>query len=54
MILADESGIAVLPPSEARAVAERALEIQAKEPDIVARIRSGEDIAQIYGIAPEG
>lgn len=54
VILADENGVAVLPPAEARAIAERALEIQAKEPDIIARIRAGEDIAAVYGIAPEG
>ena len=49
IILADESGVIVLAPGEAEAVADRALEMQAREPATVERLRAGERLGDISG-----
>ena len=49
IVLADESGVIVLAPDEADAVAERALEMQAREPATVERLRAGERLGDISG-----
>jgi 4-hydroxy-4-methyl-2-oxoglutarate aldolase len=48
-ILADESGILVLAPGEVDAVADEALDRQAREPDLLARIEAGEKLGAISG-----
>ncbi|RMF36364.1 MAG: RraA family protein, partial [Alphaproteobacteria bacterium] len=49
LILADESGVIVLDPAEAEAVADRALEMQAREPVTFARLKAGERLGDISG-----
>ncbi|MCB8819803.1 RraA family protein [Microvirga rosea] len=48
-ILADESGVIVLHPSEARAVAERAIGMQENEIKLLERLRNGEKLPDISG-----
>ncbi|MCQ4161628.1 RraA family protein [Roseomonas sp. GC11] len=48
-ILADESGVIVLKPAEAGAMARRALAMQAAELELLARLRAGEALAAITG-----
>ena len=50
-ILADESGILVLDPGEIRAVAERALAMQAREKEILAGLRAGKKLPSLTGSA---
>lgn len=52
VVLADENGVVVLPPAEARRIAGQALAIQENEPGIVDRLRAGENIASVYGVDP--
>lgn len=49
IVLADESGVIVLPPDEASAVADRALAMQEDEPGKVARLKAGERLGDITG-----
>lgn len=49
IVLADENGVYVAPAHEALAAAREALVIQAREPDIIARLEAGETLAAIYG-----
>lgn len=49
LVLADESGVCVIEPAEARRLSETALAMQAAEPGIIARIASGERIDEING-----
>lgn len=49
LILADESGVCVLDPSGAAALAERALAMQQAEPGIIARVAAGEKLDEING-----
>lgn len=51
VVLADENGVCILPPADARVVAREALAIQAKEPGIIARLENGEDIVAVYGLS---
>ncbi|WP_336964584.1 RraA family protein [Sphingobium aquiterrae] len=48
-ILADESGVVVLPPDMAEALARRAIAMQSAEIDILQRLRNGERLADISG-----
>jgi regulator of RNase E activity RraA len=48
-ILADESGVIVLNPAEARAVAERAIGMQENELKLLERLRNGEKLPDISG-----
>ena len=48
-ILADESGVVVLSPEDAEAVADRALGMQSAEIDLIARLRAGEKLGDITG-----
>lgn len=48
-ILADESGVLVLKPAEARAVAERAIGMQENEVKLLERLRNGEKLPEISG-----
>lgn len=48
IVLADENGVAVIAPQDAEALTQQALEIQAREPLIIERIRRGESLASIY------
>lgn len=48
-VIADESGVLFLPPSEAGAVADWALEKQLGEPKTHARLRAGEKLGDISG-----
>lgn len=48
-ILADESGVIVLHPSEAKAVAERAIGMQENEIKLLERLRNGEKLPDISG-----
>jgi 4-hydroxy-4-methyl-2-oxoglutarate aldolase len=48
-ILADESGVLVLKPGEAEAIARRALEMQEREITVLERIHRGEKLAAISG-----
>jgi 4-hydroxy-4-methyl-2-oxoglutarate aldolase len=50
-ILGDESGVLVLKPGQVESVARRALEMQAEELKTLARLRSGEKLADISGAA---
>ena len=54
IILADESGVCVLDPREAAAVARRALDIQAAEVGILARLAAGETLDIINDVAGTG
>lgn len=45
--MADDNGVLVLSVAEAAAIVDRALETDAAEPAIVARIRSGEPITSV-------
>lgn len=47
IVLADESGVVVLEPTEAQALAERAQAIQDKELLILERLKAGETLAEI-------
>lgn len=47
IVLADESGVVVLEPAEAQALAERAQAIQDKELLILERLKAGETLAEI-------
>lgn len=53
IVLADENGVVILQPADARRIAEEALAIQENEPGIIARLRAGENIASVYGIGQE-
>ncbi len=48
-VLADESGVIVLKPSQAKAVAERALGMQEAEIKLLERLRNGEKLPDISG-----
>jgi regulator of RNase E activity RraA len=48
-ILADENGVLVLAPSDVAAVAERALEMQARELVLLERLTAGESLPDISG-----
>jgi 4-hydroxy-4-methyl-2-oxoglutarate aldolase len=48
LILADESGVCVIDPAEAADLAEAALAMQAREPGLIARLASGEPVAQVF------
>ncbi|MDA0675703.1 MAG: RraA family protein [Proteobacteria bacterium] len=48
-VLADESGVLVLPPARVMAVAERALALQEREPKTLERLRNGEKLGDISG-----
>ena len=48
-IVADESGVVVLSPEDAEAVADRALGMQSAEIDLVARLKAGEKLGDITG-----
>lgn len=48
-ILADESGVLVLKPDQAEAIAKRALDMQAREITLLERIQKGEKLAEITG-----
>lgn len=48
-VLADESGVVVLRPDEAEAIARRALDMQARELTLLERLRSGEKLPDITG-----
>ncbi|MEG0003340.1 MAG: RraA family protein [Comamonas sp.] len=49
VILADENGLLVMAPSEARALAEKALALQQAEQHTLARLRAGETYPQVLG-----
>jgi 4-hydroxy-4-methyl-2-oxoglutarate aldolase len=51
-ILADESGVIALPPEDVRYLAEGAIKRQEGYPAMHARLRAGEKIAEISGLAP--
>jgi regulator of RNase E activity RraA len=48
-VLCDESGVVVLPPAEARAIAERAIKMQEDEIVLLERLRKGEKLPDISG-----
>jgi regulator of RNase E activity RraA len=48
-ILADENGVLVLPPADIAEATHRALELQRREIDTLARLRRGEPYPQILG-----
>lgn len=48
-ILCDESGVVALPPDRAKAIAERALQMQADELVLLDRLRKGEKLPDISG-----
>jgi len=48
-VLCDESGVVVLAPAEARAVAERAIKMQEDEIVLLERLRNGEKLPDISG-----
>lgn len=48
-VLADESGVIILNPLEAEAVADKALGMQAAELTIIARLKAGESLGAITG-----
>jgi regulator of RNase E activity RraA len=48
-ILADENGVLVLPPGQARAAAERAIGMQTDEPVWLAKVKNGERLPDING-----
>lgn len=49
LVLADESGVIVLPPDEAEAAAHRAIGLQDREKQVLARLAAGERLADISG-----
>lgn len=49
VILADENGLLVMAPSEARALAEKALALQQAEQHTLARLRAGETYPEVLG-----
>ncbi|MSP48177.1 MAG: RraA family protein [Alphaproteobacteria bacterium] len=51
-VLADESGVIVLPPEDVRYLAEGAIKRQEGYPAMHARLRAGEKIAEISGLGP--
>lgn len=51
LILADESGVIVLPPDEAAAAAEHAIGLQNREKQVLARLAAGERLDEISGAA---
>lgn len=53
IVLADENGVVILQPADARRIANEAIAIQENEPGIIARLRAGENIARVYGIDQE-
>lgn len=48
-VLADESGVLILKPSEAEAIARRAIEMQERELTLLERLRNGEKLPEISG-----
>ena len=52
-ILADESGVIALPPEDVRYLAEGAIKRQEGYPKMHERLRAGEKIADISGLAPK-
>ncbi|GIX14904.1 MAG: 4-hydroxy-4-methyl-2-oxoglutarate aldolase [Paracoccaceae bacterium] len=48
-VLADESGVVFLKPHQAEAIADRALEMQAREVTLLERLRAGERLGEISG-----
>lgn len=48
-VLADESGVLILKPSEAEAIARRAIEMQEREVTLLERLRNGEKLPEISG-----
>ncbi len=48
-VLADESGVLFMTPDQCQGLADRALEMQAREPGLVERIRNGEKLGDISG-----
>ncbi|PYI69130.1 dimethylmenaquinone methyltransferase [Arthrobacter livingstonensis] len=51
VVMADDNGVLVLTPAEAAAIVDKALASDLAEPEILARIRSGESIASVL---PQG
>lgn len=49
VVLADESGVLVLPPDQARAIGDEALRRQAAEPKTMARVKAGEKMGDVTG-----
>ena len=47
LVLADESGVVVIPPGESEAHIRRARQMQAEERLLLARLRAGETLADI-------
>jgi regulator of RNase E activity RraA len=54
LVLADENGILVLLPDEARGLAERAIEMQRAEQSTLGRLRAGESYPAILGTVLRG
>jgi regulator of RNase E activity RraA len=48
-VLADESGVVVLPPDRVETLARRAIQMQEDELDVLTRLRAGEALADISG-----
>lgn len=48
-VLCDESGVLIMPPDEARAIAEKAIGMQANELVLLERLRKGEKLPDISG-----
>ncbi len=51
IILADENGVLALAPNAAEDIANRALAIQAAEPDTIARLSAGESLSTIHDLS---
>lgn len=51
LVLADESGVVFLPPESAMSIVTHALDLQAREIEILARLDAGESLATISGTA---
>jgi regulator of RNase E activity RraA len=49
-VIGDSDGVVVVPAGRAGEICARAAEQQAKEDEIMRRIRTGEPLAQIFGI----
>ncbi len=49
LIIADDNGVLVIQPNEARAVAEKALSMQEKEKPLLEQLREGGSLPEISG-----
>ena len=49
VVLADENGLLIMSPAEARALAEKALALQSAEQQTLARLRAGETYPEVLG-----